>query len=42
MLALMLLHTSPYGHVLLAEQTKGLLLASLLIHKAKSINVVGK
>jgi len=42
MLALMLLNSGPFGHVLLAEQSKGILLGSLLIRGSKSINIVSK
>lgn len=42
MLALMLLHGAPYGNVLLAEKTKGLLLGCVLLRGANKVTVVAE
>jgi len=39
MLGLLLLNASPFGKVLLAEQTKGILLGGALIRGVESITV---
>jgi len=40
MLGLMLLHAGPFGKVLMAEKTKGLLLGAALIKGASSVDIV--
>lgn len=40
MLGLLLLYSSPYKKTILAEQSKGILLGSLLVKGAKDISVV--
>jgi len=42
MLGLMLLNASPFKNVLLAEQTKGILLGSVLIRGARGVTSVSK
>lgn len=42
MLALLLHFASPFQHVLLAEQSKGILLGALLIRGAKKIQLVAR
>ena len=42
MLGFLMLHSGPFGRVLLAEKTKGIVLGGILIRKPKSITVCGE